>query len=430
LAEATFEQAKTPSKKYSYYVFSLLFLLYMFDYIDRMVIASLFPFLKADWGLSDAQCGMLISAVYWSIIVFTLPISVLIDRWSRKKSIGIMALLWSVATAACAFTRGFGQIFVARVGVGLGEAGYAPGGTAMISALFPQEKRAKIMGLWNASIPLGSAIGVVLGGFVAKYWGWRHAFGIVAIPGAIVALLFFWVKDYKTVELAKYADEQVEAKKKVRWAEVAREILRSKSLVLTYLGFAGNAFVTTSLLTWLPSYFSRVDGTSIEKASMKSGSVMLLAIIGAPLGGYLADTWLKRRANARLVFAGLTSCFTALLLFLAFRVPAGTAQYLFLLATGVSIVAFLPAAAAVTQDVVHPGIRALSYSLCVVVQNLLGASLGPVFVGAISDRYDLRTALMVLPIFTLIAGILFLIASQFYVRDLARVEKVPLNFEC
>ena len=155
-------------------IFSLLFLLYMFDYIDRLVIVSLFPFLKQDWGITDTQCGLLVSAVYWSILIFTLPVSVLIDRWSRKKSIGLMALLWSAATLACAFTRSFNQLFAARTAIGLGEAGYAPGGTAMIASMFPKARRARMLGIWNASIPLGSALGIVLGGVIAEHVGWRR----------------------------------------------------------------------------------------------------------------------------------------------------------------------------------------------------------------------------------------------------------------
>ena len=123
------------SRGYTHYLFILLWLLYFFDYIDRMVVVSLFPFLKKDWGLSDAQCGALVSAVYWAIVIFSFPVSIVIDRWSRKKSIGMMAVLWSLATMACAFTKSFGQLFAARTAIGLGEAGYGPGGTAMISAL-------------------------------------------------------------------------------------------------------------------------------------------------------------------------------------------------------------------------------------------------------------------------------------------------------
>ena len=178
------------SKGYTHYIFILLWLLYFFDYVDRMVVAALFPFLKSEWGLTDAQCGMLVSAVYWAILIFSFPVSIVIDRWSRKKAIGIMAVLWSLATVACAFTKNFGQLFAARTAIGLGEAGYAPGGTAMISALYPEKKRSLLIGIWNSSIPIGMACGLLAGGFIATHWGWRHAFGIVALPGLIISILF------------------------------------------------------------------------------------------------------------------------------------------------------------------------------------------------------------------------------------------------
>jgi len=195
------------SKGHSWYVFALLFLLYMFDYMDRLVIASLVPFLKAEWGITDTQVALLSSAVHVSICLFSFPISILVDRWSRKYSIGIMAALWSVAIAACAFTRSFGQLVMTRTAIGIGEAGYAPGGTAMISAIFPKEKRSQVLGFWNAAIPLGSMLGVVVGGFIAERYGWRHAFGVVALPGFLVALLFFGVKDYKTVDVDSNEDD-------------------------------------------------------------------------------------------------------------------------------------------------------------------------------------------------------------------------------
>jgi predicted MFS family arabinose efflux permease len=120
------------SKGYTYYVFALLFLLYMFDYIDRMVVVSLFPYLKTDFNLSDTQCGLLVSTVYWSIVVLSMPVSVIIDRWSRKKSVGIMAVFWSIATVSCAFTKNFGQLFAARTAIG------KFGGALVVSADFHQ----------------------------------------------------------------------------------------------------------------------------------------------------------------------------------------------------------------------------------------------------------------------------------------------------
>jgi MFS family permease len=411
----------------AYYIFALLFLLYMFDYIDRMIIVSLFPFLKQDWGLSDTQCGLLVSAVYWSILIFSLPVSILIDRWSRKKSIGLMALFWSLATLSCAFTRNFAQLFGARTAIGIGEAGYAPGGTAMIATLFPRQNRARVLGIWNASIPLGSALGIVLGGVIAEHYGWRHAFGIVAVPGMLIAVLFFFVKDYKTVPLIPAPGSGgSEPKDKMNPMDIARHFVRNKTLIFNNLAFASNTFVTTSLLTWLPTYYHRLENMPMDKAGTKSGTVMLLAIFGAPLGGFLADKWLKKQETARLLFPAISSFTTAVALLLAFSVFEGAGQYLVLLFTGVTAVAFVPAAVAVTQDVVHPGLRAISLSLCVIVQHILGSALGPPLIGALSDKFGLPAAMAVLPVFTFLAACLFLMASRFYVSDKRTVDELEI----
>jgi predicted MFS family arabinose efflux permease len=419
------------SKGYSYYVFALLFLLYMFDYIDRLVVVSLFPFLKKDWGLTDTQCGLLVSAVSWAILVFSFPVSLLIDRWSRKKCIGVMAILWSLATAACAFAKNFPQLFLARTAIGIGEAGYAPGGTAMISALFPEKKRSLIVGIWNASIPLGSALGIALGGLIAMRYGWRHAFGIVALPGMLIALLFFFVKDYRTVELVKSAKrpDQTGPPQRMTASEIVREFTRTPSLYLTFFAFSGNTFLTTALMSWLPSYFNRVQGLPMDKASLKSSLIMLMAIFGSPLGGYLADRWLKKKANARLLFSALSSTVTGLIFMVGFYFLQGPAQFTLFLAGGTTAIAFASSAIAVTQDVVHPGLRATSYSLCVIIMHLLGSALGPLVVGMLSDRYGIQTALALLPLAALWAGLLFFIGSFFYEKDLAKVEKVALSVE-
>lgn len=410
------------------YVFTLLFLLYLFDYMDRLVVTSLFPFIKADWGLSDAQCGMLVSAVYWSIVAFTFPVSILVDRWSRKKTIGLMAVVWSVATALCAFTRSFPQLFGARTLIGIGEAGYAPGGTAMISGLYPQEKRSMIMGIWNISIPLGSALGVAIGGIVATHWGWRHAFGLVALPGFIVAVLFFFVKDYKTVDLVKTAEDGA-GKMKMKAKDIFLEFIRNPTLVFTYLGFASVVFCTTSLLTWLPTYFHRVNNIPEDQAGIKAGAVLLLALVGAPAGGFLADRWFRKRINARLLLPAITSIMACVVLFSGLTFFEDGSQYAFILLVGMLVTMFIPAAAAVTQDVVHPGLRAMSYAICVIFQNLLGASLGPIFIGTLSDSYGIKTAMTTLPAFLLLAAVLFYIGSFFYEKDLGKVEKVELEIE-
>ncbi|MCE5264844.1 MAG: MFS transporter [Deltaproteobacteria bacterium] len=422
------------SKVYTSYMFLLLWLLYFFDYVDRMVVVSLFPFLRADWGLTDAQCGALVSAVYWAIVLFSFPASIVIDRWSRKKTIAIMSALWCMATAACAFTRNFGQLFAARTAIGIGEAGYAPGGTAMISALYPETRRAFMVGLWNASIPIGMAAGILLGGFIAAHWGWRHAFGIVALPGLIIAVLFFFVKDYRTVGLEKQVDAQadpsVPARKKMTKMEIVRIFSRTPSLLLTYFGFAGMMFTSISMASFLPTYFHRVQGLPLQKASLLASGIMLTSIIGSPLGGWISDWWMTKRIQARLWVPCIFALLTAILFFGGFHfLSGGMVQYGVFLVAGMASIAWASSAIAVTQDVVHPGLRAISYALCVVVQNVLGSSMGPLVTGVFSDRFGILTALKIASCTALLSALLFYLGSRFYRKDLDRVERVALTAE-
>lgn len=413
------------SKGYSNYVFVLLFLLYMFDYIDRMVVTSMFTSIERDWGITHTQSGMLVSAVYWAIVLLTFPVSILVDRWSRTKTIGIMAIIWSLATALCALTGNFVQLFMARILIGVGEAGYAPGGSAMISGLYPVDKRARMMGIWNASIPLGSAIGVLLGGMIAVKLGWKHAFGIVAIPGLIVAILFLFVKDYKTVDLS-FLDRNSNRVKMER-KDMVREFMTKPSVIFTYFGMAAIVFVTTSMLTWLPTYFEKVRNIPQEKAGQMASAVMLLALIGAPLGGHLTDRWQKTKKNARLVFPALSALSSGIVLFVALTFLKGGIQYAVLLLFGILVLSFVSGAAAVTQDVIHPGLRATSYAIAVVVQNLLGASTAPIVMGKIYDLTNIQTALEILPFVLLVGSLLFWLGSRHYVSDMGKVAKVQLE---
>jgi len=413
------------SKGYSNYIFMLLFLLYMFDYIDRMVITSMFASIEKDWGITHTQSGMLVSAVYWAILALTFPVSLLVDRWSRTKTIGIMAIMWSLATAVCALTGNYVQLFIARMFIGIGEAGYAPGGSAMISGLYPIDRRSRMMGIWNASIPVGTAIGHFLGGFIAVHLGWKHAFGIVALPGLIVSVLFLFLRDYKTVDLA-FIDKSRQ-KIKMKRSDMVREFVTRPSILFTYLGIAAVVFVTTALITWLSTYFQNERGLPMDKAATMASLVMVLAVVGAPLGGYLTDAWRKKQPAARLIVPAISSLVSAVMLFIALYIFRGTVQYIFLLLMGVCIMFFIAGAAAVTQDVIHPGLRATSWAVAVIVQHLLGSSLAPILIGRIYDISNIRIALSILPFVLVLGSILFYLGSRYYVSDMEKVTKIELE---
>jgi MFS family permease len=395
------------------------------DYADRMVVNSMFTSIQADWHITDTQCGWLVSVIYLAIGLLTFPISFLIDRWSRTKTIGIMAIVWSLATALCALTGNYVQLFMARILIGFGEAGYAPGGSALISGIYPLEKRSKMMGLWNASIPLGSAIGVTMGGIIAQTLGWKHAFGLVAFPGLIIAILFLFVKDYKTVDLSFV--NKMNNKVKMKANDIFKEFVTKPSLILTYFGMAAIVFVTTAMIVWLPKYFEIERNLTPKAAGSLAGAVMVLALVGAPMGGLIIDKWRKTEARARLLFPSLSTLVSALILFISLTLLNGTGQLILLFVFGILIMTFISGAAAVTQDVIHPGLRATSYAVAVAVQNLLGSFTAPIILGKISDLTNIKTAMAILPFVLLIGSLLFYLGSRFYVKDLEKVQ--PVNLE-
>ena len=186
---------------HAWFAFAMTIALMVVDYLDRQVIVSLFPHIKAAWGLSDKQLGALVSIVSVTVAFGALPIALLADRWSRVRSIAAMATVWSLATISCLFTRNYGQLIAARAMVGVGEAGYGSVGAALIASLFPARLRAGLLAAFFAAASVGSVLGVMLGGLIAARWGWQAAFGVVGLPGLLLALLYLKVRDYHTVAL-------------------------------------------------------------------------------------------------------------------------------------------------------------------------------------------------------------------------------------
>jgi fucose permease len=211
--------------------------------------------------------------------------------------------------------------------------------------------------------------------------------------------------------------------------DMVMEFITKPSVLFTYLGIAAVVFVTTSMLTWLPTYFEKMRNIPQETAGKMASSVMVLALIGAPLGGFLTDIWRKSKVNARLLFPALSTLTSAIVLFISLVLFKGTVQYILFLIFGILVLAFISGAASVTQDVIHPGLRATSYAIAVVVQNLLGASTAPIIMGKIYDLTNIQTAISVLPFVLLVGAFLFWIGSKHYVKDLGKVVQINLEAE-
>lgn len=394
----------------------------MFDYADRMVVSSLLPFIKADWGVSDAQLAMLTGIVSLFVALFVLPLSVLVDRWSRKKMIVTMTIFWSLATLACAFARNYNELLAYRALTGLGEAAYAPAAVAMISKLFPRNYRAYYTGIFDAAAPLGAGFGFIIGGYIGLVYGWRHAFGMVAIPGIFIALLFLLVRDYKTLPLneEKNRDESI-GSFRIILLSIAN-LFKIKTLWYVYLAYASNIAVNTSMMIWSPTYFVRVFQFDEKTSGILAGGIAMLALVGAPLGGFIADKWHRTNKSARLYVSALSSLLGSIFLLLSLQSTSTIAALIFFALFGISTVIYLAPATAVIQDVVQPGMRAIAYGLNVVIMNILGAFIVPVIIGWLSDRYGLANAFYLLPVLGLSAMGLFFYARSQYLLDSGTVK--------
>ena len=344
----------------AWFAFAMTLTLMLFDYIDRQVIVSLFPHMKAEWGLSDKQLGALVSIVSVTVALGALPVALVADRMSRVKSIAVMATAWSLATIACMFTRNFGQLLAARAVVGLGEAGYGSVGAALISSVFPARLRGALLAAFFATASVGSVLGVLLGGFIAAHWGWKAAFGVVGVPGLVFALLYLKVRDYKTVALTPKLDEATRTTGSTV-AYVAKSLAKTRTMLWVCLGGASQLIVVSAIWSWLPSFLNRFHGLAPEQAAARAALVVLVGALGSVVWGTVTDRLGARRPSYKLFTMAAVCVLSALVLAPAFAATGGMAagrQFALIALGGFLMTCSVGPVTAIVIDVIHPGVRA------------------------------------------------------------------------
>jgi len=409
----------------AWFAYFMTVALMLFDYADRQVIVSLFPFLKSDWRLSDKELGALVSTVSVTVALAGVPIALLADRTSRVKSIAVMATLWSLAAASCMFVRSFAQLFVARSLVGLGEAGYGSVGAALIASHFPARMRGTVLAGFFAAASIGAVIGVALGGTIASRWGWQAAFGLVGIPGVALALLYLTVQDYGTTTRSAHDVRGLHS-----LVRAFASLASSRTLRWVCIGAAAQLIVVSSVWAWLPSFLNRYAGISPEHAAVRSALVVLIGAAGSLFWGAVVDRAGASRSGRRLRLLAALCLPTFALLPLAFGPGSSSAAHPLTAFTLIAVGGFVMTctvgpAAAVVLDVVDPALRATGASVLSIFQNLFGLAVGPLLAGVLSDHWGLATALSVVPAFSLLAAASFLMASGSYEGELAQDGRQP-----
>src|SRR6187402_175854 len=410
----------------AWFAFAMTISLMLFDYIDRQVIVSLFPYMKADWGLSDKQLGALVSVLSVVLAACALPVSLVADRVSRVKSIVTMATIWSIASISCMFTRNYSSLLAARAMVGVGEAGYGAVGAALISSHFPSRMRGMLLACFFACASVGSVLGVMLGGVIAAKWGWQAAFGVVGVPGLLLALLYLKVRDYHTVVMTPSLDA-----KRRSLPETIRHIVkvltRAPTMLWVCIGGAAQLIVVSALWSWLPSYLNRMHGVAPAQAGVQAALVVLCGAAGSVLWGALVDRAGTRRPRRKLAAMAGLCLLSMVVLLVAFGLGAGAPWQFALIAFGGFLATCtVGPVTAIVIDVVHPGVRATGASVLALFQNLFGLAAGPFIAGILSDTWGLAPALTVTPLFAVLAALAFVLAARSYEADKARAAE-PLD---
>ncbi|TGY87809.1 MFS transporter [Marinicauda algicola] len=429
------EENRTLSAPHRRYALSVLLVIYIFNFLDRQVVNIVAEPIKIDLGLSDSQLGMLTGlafALFYTVM--GLPIARLAERQNRVKIISAAVAVWSAFTVACGLAANFIQLLLARVGVGVGEAGCTPPAHSLISDYVPREKRAGALAFYSLGIPLGSLAGMALGGLVADAWGWRAAFFIAGAPGVILAILA-WLT---LPEVRKPAERgavhtgpslgdavaELRSKSAFWWIAVGTSI--KAMIAYGHIAFYGSFYLRNhgEGLAGISSALTEATGIALGPIGF-IGLVLGLLIgvfgaIGAFLGGMLSDRYAMRDARAY-VFIPALAAGLSLPPFIWAMLTGSTVLSLTLLAIPVllSSVWYGPVYAAV-QSLVQPRTRATASAVLLFVVNLVGLGIGPLFVGIVSDSFaaamgpaeGLRWSLIVISLAGVIGLATFLMASR------------------
>lgn len=367
-------------------LFAVLFLLNLFNYIDRQVLYAVFPLIQTDLHISDFQLGALAS-VFMLVYMCYAPIcGYLADRKNRPHLIAISALIWSAATLAGGAAKNFTHLLTARGAVGIGEGGFTTIAQPFLAEHYPKEKHAWILGLFGLALPLGSALGYILGGIIGQTWGWRLAFMSVSVPGVLLALLAWFLPDRARLS-------QADNSAKPAFVQYIR-LLKNKPFLYVCLIQAVITFLIGGCSAWVPTYFVRHLGLNVAQAgSWFGGLVIVCGAIGTFWGGKWAAERLKQsdRAYYEVMAAALLGCVVPIWLGLS-----ATYMYTALACFGAAIVLlFLPtgAIAAALVDTTPAPMRGMAFAVNIFIIHLLGDALSPSLIGFLSSRWNLETAL-------------------------------------
>jgi MFS transporter, Spinster family, sphingosine-1-phosphate transporter len=390
----------------------VLTLINLLNYLDRYIVPAVQESIKrSPIAPTDAQLGFLASAFLIVYMCAAPAAGLLGDRWVRPRLVAVGVGIWSLATALAGFAQNYPTLLAARAAVGIGEAAYGTIAPALLADAFPERLRGRVFALFYMAIPVGSALGYVVGGAVDKAHGWQAAFFVAGAPGLVLALLALWIRDPERG--ANDPAPDVNAPPPARgWVGTYAPFFSNGPYVRTVLGYAAYTFALGGISVWMPSFMERVRGFPRGVASIQLGYVLVaMGFAGTFIGGWLAD-WLRRwTKQANLWLSGVTTLLAAPLAFAALQVSDHTTFWALLSATELLIfMSTGPINVAIVSEVPVTA-RAAAMALSIFAIHILGDVPSPPLIGFLSDRSSLATAVLVIPVAVLVSGAIWTYAA-------------------
>lgn len=422
------QQQANFSPSYRRYVLFVLTGVYAFNFIDRQILVILQEPIKAELGLSDTQLGLLTGLAFALLYVtLGLPIARYADKNNRKNIVSISLMVWSAMTALSGLAQNFIQLLLARVGVGVGEAGGSPPSHSIISDYFEPEKRATALSIYSSGVYIGIFLGFVVGGIIAQNYGWRVALYSLGIPGILYALLV-WITVKEPIKGS--TDKANAAESEYSFQQVLSTLFGKNTFVFIALGSGFQAFNNYGIGNWLPSFLGRVHGMELQTIGITLG---LIAAIGGGLGtfmgGYITDRLRERNIRWYCWLPALAIAVNILPSLLVFF-GANTQMVLGVLLISYFLAAlYLGPSIAITHSLVPAQMRAFASAVLFFVLNIIGLGLGPFVVGFLSDMLEpsfgkeaIRYAYLVTIFTSIIAATLYYLGARHYEDDIMKAN--------
>ena len=384
----------------------LLTALNFVNYIDRYILPGVQEQIKGEFRITDEQIG---SLTLWFMLAYmlTAPITGLLgDRFPRKPMIVIAALFWSGINFFTATVHSYDSLNIRHAALGVGEASFGIFAPALLADFYPEDQRNRVLTIFNVAIPVGAALGYIIGGTVGEHFGWRMSFIVSAIPGVIIALLIAFLMK----EPARGASQQDKAKLE---KGTVLSLLKNKAYLASILGYAAVTFSLGGISWWMPSFLQRVDGRSQSSAAFLMGAITVVTGLGGTItGGIIAQRWSRKTSKALYLVPAISAALAvppALVCFFgpkSLTIPSlALAIFFIFLGTG-------PVNAA-TVNAVRPEIRATALAGQLFIIHALGDAISPRVIGAVSDRSSLNVGLGSTLITLVLASIIFFIGSRY-----------------